>query len=292
MKTNQLFLLSICGILCISCNLTKPTKDSSSSSIIPVPSGYSLIWNDEFDEEELNDQYWSYMIGNGAEYGNPGWGNGELQYYTDENTYMKDGQLRIVAKKEKKNNFDYTSARIRTANKFYFKYGKVEARIALPAGKGMWPAFWMLPEKYVYGGWPDSGEIDIMEANGGSLYGTSAALHFSKVTHQDTYELGYHSLDRRNDEKITDFHTYALEWEEEEIIFYVDDDEVLNVPIRGWGSGTVDKKENPYAPFDQDFHFLLNVAVGGNYVNNVEPDLDFTESEMVVDYIRVYQYVD
>ena len=288
MRMNKIIILLMCGILSSGC----ANKQKTATGTIPIPEGYDLLWADEFDSNELNDQYWSYMIGNGAEYGNPGWGNGELEYYTDENTYVKDGNLHIVVKRENKGNFDYTSARIRTEKKFSFKYGKVEAKIALPEGKGLWPAFWMLPEEWVYGGWPDSGEIDIMEANGGSLYGTSAALHFSKVAHQDTYEYGYHSLDRRNDEKITDFHTYGLEWEEEEIRFYVDDDEVLKVPMRGWGSGTVNKSDNPYAPFDQKFHFLLNVAVGGNYINNVEPDLDFEQSEMVVDYIRVYQYQD
>lgn len=294
MKMNRLIILPICAILCIGCSIKNNKENTSkeSNSTVPQYEGYSLLWNDEFDGDELNDKYWSHMIGNGAEYGNPGWGNGELQYYTDENTYVSDGQLHIVAKREQKNNFNYTSARIRTANKFAFTYGKVEAKIALPGGKGMWPAFWMLPEKYAYGGWPDSGEIDIMEANGGSLYGSTAALHFSRTPHVDTYETGYNALSVRDGEKITDFHTYGLEWEEEEIRFYADDKEILKVPMRGWSSGTVDKNENPYAPFDQDFHFLLNVAVGGNYVNNTEPDLDFEQSEMIVDYIRVYQYKD
>ena len=193
-------------------------------------------------------------------------------------------------KRENKEGFEFTSSRIRTEGKFSFLYGKVEARIALPAGKGMWPAFWMLPEEWKYGGWPDSGEIDIMEANGGSLGGSSAALHYSRVKGQDTYNMGYNSLNLRNGESITDFHLYGLEWEEESIIFLVDNKEILNVPMRGWSTAAVDKSENPYAPFDQKFHFLLNVAVGGNYVNFVNPDADFTESEMVVDYIRVYQY--
>lgn len=289
MKTRLLFLIPLIGMVCISCSKGKKGSTSNVQNSVSIPDGYDLLWNDEFDGDALSND-WSCMIGNGHEYGNPGWGNGELEYYQEENAFVEDGQLHIVAKREKHGEYDYTSARIRTAGKFAFTYGKVEAKIALPGGKGMWPAFWMLPEEFKYGGWPDSGEIDIMEANGGSLYGTSAALHYSRTQGVDTYDFGYHSLNVREGITITDFHIYGLEWEEEEIRFYVDDDEVLKVPMRGWSSGTVDKEINPRAPFDRDFHFLLNVAVGGNYVNNVEPDLDFTQSEMLVDYIRVYQY--
>ena len=139
-KLRSLIVLPIIGLMCTSC----------SNKQIPVPKGYELIWNDEFDGESLDSSKWSYMIGNGAEYGNPGWGNGELQYYTDENTYIKDNQLHIVVKAESKNGFDYTSARIRTEGKFSFLYGKIEAKIALPSGKGLWPAFWMLPEEWKY----------------------------------------------------------------------------------------------------------------------------------------------
>ena len=254
--------------------------------------GYHLFWSDEFDGTSLNEEYWSYMLGNGAEYGNPGWGNGELEYYQKENVYVQDGQLHIKAKREMVNEFNFTSGRIRTEKKVHFKYGKVEASIALPKGKGMWPAFWMLPEEFAYGGWPDSGEIDIMEANGASTTGTSCALHFSSQRGVDKYITSYHSVDVRAGETTEDFHKYGLVWEEEDITFYVDDMEVLNVPIRSWSSGTVNKEDNPYAPFDRDFHLLLNLAVGGNYTNHTTPDMSFVEAEMVVDYVRIYQFND
>ena len=254
--------------------------------------GYKLIFEDNFDGTSLNEEYWSYMTGNGAEYGNPGWGNGELQYYQKENVIVKDGKLTIKAKKEKVGDFDYTSARIRTTKKVFFKYGRVEASIKLPAQKAMWPAFWMLPEEYAYGGWPDSGEIDIMEANGGSKYGTTAALHYSVTKGADTYQTGYNAFNPRDNQSIDQFHVYAVEWEEEEFRFYVDDKEILNVPLRTWSSGAVKKEDNPYAPFDKDFHILLNMAIGGNYVKNVNPEADFTEADMEIEYVRVYQHED
>ena len=258
-------------------------------SDIPQIDGYHLLWSDEFDGGELNQDNWECMIGNGHEYGNPGWGNGELEYYKKENAFVQDGKLIIRAKREEAEGFDFTSARIRTTKKVFFKYGRVEASIKLPAEKAMWPAFWMLPEEFAYGGWPDSGEIDIMEANGGSKYGTSAALHYSIQKGVDTYDLGYNAFNVREKESFEDFHVYAVEWEKEEFRFYVDDKEVLKVPLRTWGSGTVKKEDNPYAPFDKDFHILLNMAIGGNYVSNVNPEASFTSADMEVDYVRVYQ---
>ncbi len=284
MRKKPLILLLL-PVLLTSCN-PKP------SGGIPQYDGYHLMWSDEFDDEELNEEYWDYMTGNGSEYGNPGWGNGELEYYRKENVYLKDSKLHIVAKRESYRNFEFTSARIRTTKKVFFKYGKIEASIALPAARGMWPAFWMLPEDYVYGGWPHSGEIDIMEANGGSTGGSTAALHYSTSTGAHTYVSQYNSLNVREGESIADFHKYGLEWEEEEIRFLVDDNVFFTVPMRTWGCGSVDKSENPYAPFDQNFHILLNVAIGGNYVNYTRPDNDFSELEMQVEYIRVYQYND
>ena len=277
----KLILLSLFPLLAISCG-----------NQIPQIEGYDLFWSDEFNGDSLNEDYWSYMIGNGHEYGNPGWGNGELEYYQKENVIVNDGKLIIRAKREKVGDFDYTSARIRTTKKVFFKYGRIEASIALPNQKAMWPAFWMLPEEFAYGGWPDSGEIDIMEANGGSKYGTSAALHYSVNKGVDTYDYGYNAFNAREKESFETFHTYICEWEEEEIRFLVDDRLVLNVPMRSWSSGTVNKTDNPYAPFDKDFHILLNMAIGGNYVDHVNPDSTFDSADMVVDYVRVYQYKD
>ena len=126
-----------------------------------IPDGYKLFFEDEFDGDKLSNA-WSYEIGNG----NNGWGNSEVEYYKQENAVVKDGKLHIIAKREQVGDFNFTSARIKTANRVKFKYGIVEAKISLPAQRAMWPAFWMMPNDSVYGGWPHSGEIDIMEANG------------------------------------------------------------------------------------------------------------------------------
>lgn len=279
----KVFKMLLLPLLLTGCNGKKEDTPK-------VPDGYKLFFEDNFDGEELNEEYWSYQTGDGTP--NTGWGNQELEYYRKENVSVKDGKLYITAKRESYGGYDYTSARIRTTGKVFFKYGIVEARISLPAEKAMWPAFWMLPEEWKYGGWPDSGEIDIMEANGGSEYGTSCALHYSVSKGSDTYQTGYNNMKKRGEEpsSITEFHVYKLDWQEDVISFYVDDRLILEIPERTWSSGTVNKDENPLAPFDQNFHILLNMAVGGNYVKNVEPDADFESADMVVDYVRVYTY--
>ena len=279
----KIFGLSIVVLLLASCNTNKNTKPV-------IPDGYKLFFEDNFDGDTLNELYWSYQIGDGTP--NTGWGNNELEYYRQENVSVKDGKLYITAKRESFGGYEFTSARIRTTGKVFFKYGIVEARISLPAEKAMWPAFWMLPEEWRYGGWPDSGEIDIMEANGGSEYGTSCALHYSISAGSDTYQTGYNNMKKRGEEpsSITEFHVYKLDWQEENISFYVDDRLILDLPERTWSSGTVNKNDNPLAPFDQNFHILLNMAVGGNYVKNVQPDPSFVSADMVVDYVRVYTY--
>lgn len=280
MKKQRLLLLLI-PLLMSSCNKPAPANDP-----------YKLVWSDEFSGTSLNEENWSYMIGNGAEYGNPGWGNSELEYYKKENVSVRDGELHITAKKEEVGDFHYTSARIRTAGKVSFKYGKIEARIKLPAARAMWPAFWMLPEDFqVYGAWPHCGEIDIMEANGGSPQASTAALHYSTSNGQHTYVTGAKGYGGRGQQgSIADFHIYGIIWDVDQFEFYVDDSIILTVPRRTWSTAAVSKETNPNAPFDKEFHILLNMAVGGNYVNNNEPDSDFTEADMIVDYIRAYQY--
>ncbi len=277
-KINLLFLLPLVVTSC--------SKSKSS-----IPDGYKLFFEDSFDGDTLNSDYWSPMIGDGSP--NTGWGNNELEYYKAENATVSDGYLHITAQRETVGNYNFTSARIRTTQKVFFTYGIIEARIKLPEAKGLWPAFWMLPEEFAYGGWPDSGEIDIMEANCGYIYGTSCALHYSVNAGVDAYESGYNQMKTRDSEDyISNWHVYKVDWQEDVFTFYVDDREIMSVPMRVWGSGTVDKTSNPYAPFDKDFHILLNMAVGGNYVGNVAPEASFTSAEMLVDYVRVYTYSD
>ncbi|MBO4856413.1 MAG: family 16 glycosylhydrolase [Bacilli bacterium] len=249
-----------------------------------IPDGYELFFEDEFEGDKLSNN-WSYEIGNG----NNGWGNGEVEYYKEENAVVKDGALHIVAKREQVGDYQFTSARIKTANRVKFTYGIVEAKISLPAKRAMWPAFWMMPNDSVYGGWPHSGEIDIMEANGRSEYGTSCALHYSMSGH--TYVTGYNNMNTREyRSSISEFHVYKCDWQEESISFYVDDRLIQEFPRRVWSTDSVNKDTNPNAPFDQDFYLLLNLAISGNYVNGDMPEADFTSAEMVVDYVRVYTY--
>ena len=274
----KLIILGVIPALLLGCS---PKKSN-------IPDGYKLFFEDEFDGDELSSD-WSYEIGNG----NSGWGNHEVEYYKKENAVVKDGKLHIVAKKEKVGDFDYTSARIKTANRVKFTYGIVEAKISLPTEQAMWPAFWMMPNDSVYGGWPHSGEIDIMEANGRNIYSTTCAIHYSLSgdPNSHTYDTGSNYMKTRESEStIGEFHVYKCDWREESISMYVDDRLIKEFPRRMWSTASVNKDENENAPFDQDFYLLLNLAISGNYVSGDMPNSDFESAEMVVDYVRVYTY--
>ena len=273
----KLVLLSLIPLVLTSCGGHKGNN---------VPKGYQLYFEDTFDGDKLDKSIWSYEIGNGG-----GWGNGEVEYYQEENAVVKDGKLHIIAKKESVHGFDYTSARIKTVNKMKFKYGIVEAKISLPVGKAMWPAFWMMPNYSVYGGWPHSGEIDIMEANGNYEYGTSCAIHYSLPGGGHTYDTGYNNMKTRDyTSSISEYHIYKCDWSEESIAIYVDDRLIKEFPQRMWSTAGADKEENPAAPFDQEFYVIFNLAISGNYVSGDMPKADFTSAEMVIDYLRVYTY--
>jgi len=272
-----------------------------------VESGWRLLWQEDFSEDEIDESHW------GHEVNCTGGGNNEGQCYTarPENSFVKDGVLHVVAKEEIHSgpalpdddvNYDpndtsrtlaYTSARLRSKNKFDFTYGRVEVRAKVPGGKGMWPAIWMLPTDSVYGGWPSSGEIDIMEAvNLGvwanELHGTN---HYGLKwpqweNHGQTLPMAVNPAD--------DFHVYAIEWEADEIRWYVDGQHYQTQTSEGWYNYVWQGQEkgfqvsNPRAPYDQDFHLILNVAVGGNWPG--APDAGWAEDrEMLVDYVRVYQ---
>ena len=262
----------------VRCDEVEQYDESSGSEVI-YPTGYTeLYWSDEFDGTSLNTSNWSHQIGNG----NWGWGNGEAQYYTNNNDSVVDGKLIITAKKEQKEGFNYTSTRIRTIDKVKFTYGYVEARISLPSGNGMWPAFWMMPNDDTYGGWPHSGEIDIMEARGRVPNESSSAIHYSNLKGEHNYKTG-----KKEDNNITQFHRYAVEWLENTIKFYVDDVCYLSYEKSVWSTSGAPSSET--APFDQDFYIILNLAIGGQFDNFVEPDSNFTSAEMKVDYVRVFK---
>ena len=219
------------------------------------------------------------MIGTGTAYGLPaGWGNNELQYYTShpDNSYVTDGNLVIVARKNHLG-YAYTSARLRTKNKRDSLYGKMEARMKLPTTKGMWPAFWMLPTDWVYGGWAASGEIDIMESVNiaTTIYGT---IHYGGEWPGYVSDGGSYSDGTDFSEG---FHVYTLEWEPFEMRWYVDGI-LYSTKTSWWSTG------GPYpAPFDQRFHFLLNIAVGGHWPGPPDGSTVFPQ-QMLIDYVRVY----
>lgn len=257
------------------------------SGITPVkkpdvtPSEPKLVWSDEFDVNGAPDATkWNYDLGNGCP-SNCYWGNNELQYYTNEtnNVRVENGHLIIEAHKEARGDRAYTSTRIISKGKGDWLYGRIEVRAKLPRGKGTWPAIWMLSTDWKYGGWPDSGEIDIMEHVGydpGVIHGT---IHTEKYNHvKQTQKEGKITVPDAQDA----FHVYAIKWTKDNIDFYVDDKlyhSVARVPtddFRGW-------------PFDQRFHLLLNIAVGGNWGGAQGVDESIWPQKMEIDYVRVYQ---
>lgn len=246
----------------------------------------TLVWSDEFNGTSVDTSKWEFMIGDGSVYGNPGWGNNELQYYTSrpENASVSGGMLHIVARQENYMGFGYTSARMRTLNKADFLYGRMEARMKIPSTPGIWPAFWMLPTNSPYGGWASSGEIDIMESVNfaDTIYGS---IHFGGTWPNNTFL----TCTRTGGVDYSQaFHTYAIEWSAGLIRWFIDDVAYCTRGGSQWYSTAAPGNNN--APFDQPFHFLLNVAVGGNFPGNPNGSSQFPQ-ELVVDWVRAYQFV-
>lgn len=243
------------------------------------------VWSDEFNGTTVDPNNWEFMIGNGAEYGIPGWGNNELQYYTGrpENVYVADGALHIVARRENYAGFQYTSARLRSMNRREVLYGRIEASMVLPSGQGIWPALWMLPTNSPYGGWAACGEIDIMESINlaDRIYGT---IHYGGQWPNNT-STGGNFWNGANFSQ--GFHTYALEWQPDEMRWYVDGQLYFTATSATWYSNGA--PGNPRAPFDVPFHFLVNVAVGGNWPGPPNASTPFPQ-HLVVDWIRVYDF--
>ncbi len=235
-----------------------------------------LVWADEFDYVGLPDSTkWQFATGG------HGWGNNELQFYTDKrlkNASVQNGVLSISAHREAYKSNQYTSARLVTKNNGDWQYGTIEVRAKLPEGLGTWPAIWMLPTLNRRLNWPLDGEIDIMEHvgyNQGVVYGT---IHTEKFNHM----IGTQKSDSII---VTDaasaFHTYRIDWDQEKITWSVDEIDFLtlekaNEDEKGW-------------PFDKPFHLVLNLAVGGNWGGKMGVDKNIWPQQMVIDYVRVYQ---
>lgn len=241
----------------------------------------SIVWQDEFSGSSLDTSKWEPMIGDGCTYGICGWGNNELQYYKAENATVSGGTLKIEAKEERVRGKQYTSARLRTINQGDFTYGRMEARIKIATTQGIWPAFWMLSTDEVYGTWPQSGEIDIMENIGSEPKTAHGTIHFGQPypNNQSLSTSTKLSFDPASTEILADdFHIYAVEREQDVIRTYLDD--VL------YATYTAADVSPQIWPFNERFHFLLNVAVGGNFPGDPDSTTVFPQV-MEVDYVRV-----
>lgn len=266
-------------------------ETSSTGEAMFVPEGYKLFWSDEFDGPGLNADNWTCEIGRGSN----GWGNAELQYYTDrlENVDVRDGKLVMTARKENYQGAGATSARLITLEKVYFKYGYVTASIKLPkTADGLWPAFWMMGNDFKSKGWPNCGETDILEMGhqNGIRKGTqekflNGACHWGLPGHQ------YYSYDFTNSYSVQDgeFHTFTCIWDENQIAMYIDLDTrpdakpYFKMALKDFGDNE----------FRKDNFILLNLAVGGNFpgiwdINQITA-LNDGPAVMEVDYVRVFQ---
>lgn len=238
--------------------------------------GYTLVWQDEFNGTALSSD-WTHEIGNGS----GGWGNNELQYYKPENTEVRDGFLVITAKKENFAGYSYTSSRIVTRNKQNFKYGRIDIRAALPRGKGLWPATWMLGKNFQSVGWPACGEIDIMEMVGGpsanegdkTIHGT---VHWSDNNGSHAEYSGSSTLS--SGIYADEFHVFSIIWDSTKITWYRDDIKYHEINIQ----------PSALSEFKEEFFFIFNVAVGGNWPGSPNASTQFPQM-MAVDYVRVFQ---
>lgn len=268
-------------------NLTIEDDDDNTSGLV-IPSGgytspnsypgYNLTWADEFDGTALDLNNWTFEMGDGCP-GNCGWGNNELEYYREDNTSIVNGNLVITAKKQKFGTREYTSSRLITKGKQQFKFGRIDIRAALPEGQGLWPALWMLGSNIDAVGWPACGEIDIMELTGHLPNRVVGTVHYGANVSQHQYKSVSKYLSG-NANFQDEFHVFSINWEADLIEFLVDG-EVYHTITPASLSGA------PY-PFNKNFFFIFNVAVGGNFPGNPDASTAFPQN-MIVDYIRVFQ---
>lgn len=277
-------ILTCCVFLFASCSDKDTPKGSipPPTPIKPVDKGWAFeatpMWFDEFDYTgQPNTSKWGYDIGG------DGWGNNELQYYTNStnNASVANGVLTITARKESMNGRDYTSARLITKNKGDFLYGRFEIKAKLPSGKGTWPAIWMLPTDWVYGGWPKSGEIDIMEHVGYDQDKVHVTVHTDAYNHGKGTQKGNSKLVAGASKE---FHVYRVDWTPYSIKGFIDGEQMFEFINEGKGSAVW--------PFDKRFHLLLNIAFGGNWGGAQGVDPSVLPQKMEVDYVRVYKMIE
>ena len=238
--------------------------------------GWTKAWADEFDDPEINTSWWTHEIGNGDN----GWGNNELEQYTDapENSRIENGNLVIEARDDSWNGQQYTSARMITRDKKTFGFSRTDIRAKLPFGQGIWPALWMLGNNIGSKGWPACGEIDIMELIGNLPSTSHATVHFGADFNNYKYIGDKYSI---SSEIFNDrFHVFSVVREFNQMWFYVDDILIFEFDSK-------DTQGQPY-PFNEQFFFIFNVAIGGNWPGSPDETTQFPQ-RMEVDYVRVFE---
>ena len=244
-------------------------NDTGYSTPLNYPN-YTLTWNDEFNGSSLSSD-WTQEIGNG----NWGWGNNELQYYRAQNTSLENGYLIITAKQENFGGKNFTSSRIKTQGNIFHTYGRIDIRAKLPFGQGLWPALWMLGENFSSAGWPCCGEIDIMEMIGGNGW-NDRTVH-GTVHWEDNGHALYGGHNTLTSGRFADeFHVFSIIWTPSSIKWLRDDIQYHVIDI------------NNLSAFHNDFFFIFNVAVGGNWPGSPDASTIFPQT-MIVDYVRVFQ---
>lgn len=232
-----------------------------------------LVWSDEFEGTTLINSNWTPEIGNGSKQGLPGWGNNEKQYYTDrsDNLVLQNGFLKIISKRENFGGSEFTSARIKTQDKFSFTHGRLVVRARLPQGVGTWPAIWMLGNSIPTDGWPKCGEIDIVEQKGQAKNILIGATHWQD---KSTGKTADYQREYAYTTDPTAFHKYTMEWTPDYIRMNVD------------GLRYFEMNVNDTMPFRNPFFIICNIAMGGTLGGTIGSS--FTSDEMWIDYIRVY----
>lgn len=260
--------------------------------VVELTNQWVLVWADEFDGEKLNLTKW------GKVEDNYGGGNNEAQHYSvdEKYCYVEDGALHIAVYRDPYTTVDgktqpYSSARIRTLQRGDWTYGKFEVRAKVPGGEGIWPAIWMLPSTKTYGGWAASGEIDILESKGSWTDRTYGTIHYGGGWPNNTYTGTEYYLPEGN--FADGFHTYAIEWHPDRIEWYVDGVKYQTLTSDQWYSAAAPGDDN--APFDRDFHLIINVAINGGFFNGTGQDAGNLPANAFpqvfeVDYARVYQW--
>lgn len=285
-ETFELIIISALNATVIKSKATITIKndDQGGSNQIVIPStgyntpteypGYSLVWADEFKGAAVDENNWTFEIGN-----NNGWGNNELQYYKKENSTIHDNEyLLITAKPEQTGEFEYTSSRLITRGKKEFTFGRVDIRAAMPIGQGIWPALWTLGADIGTNGWPACGEIDIMEFLGHDPERTHGTAHWGTLANHK-YK-GSNTLSGAEGDFTEAFHVFTILWEKDKIEWLVDDKKFYQITAN-------DMEGMPY-PFNKPQFFLINLAVGGNWPGYPDETTVFPQ-RYIVDYIRVFQ---